>query len=207
MMTPDRDGESWADDIIQRVEASARTGITLIQIRERRLEGGALFQLVARAVGAVRGTPTRIVVNDRLDVALGAGAHGVHLRAGSMDARRVRDVAPAGFIVGRSVHDAAAAATATSGGGLDYLVFGTVFPSVSKAGREPAGVQTLRHVVAATPLPVLAVGGMGPDVAGYVAAAGAAGIAAISLFADARLDALGEIVRRTESAFVSGTND
>ena len=65
---------------------------------------GALLSLVTQAVEAVRGTRTRILVNDRVDVAIAAGAHGVHLRGDSAPARRVRRVAPPAFLIGRSVH-------------------------------------------------------------------------------------------------------
>ena len=78
----------------------------MIQIRQPRFAGGALHRLVERAVRAAEGTPARILVNDRVDVALVAGAHGVHLWGGSMPAERVRTIVPRGFVIGRSVHSA-----------------------------------------------------------------------------------------------------
>jgi len=156
--------------------------VHLAQIRERDLDGGPLTRLVSACVAAVEGTRTRILVNDRLDVALAAGAHGVHLRADSFSASRVREVAPAPFLVGRSVHSVEEALAAALAGGLDYLIFGTVFDTPAKAGRAPAGLAGLAAVSCATRLPVLAIGGITPARIPEVMAAGASGAAAISMF-------------------------
>jgi thiamine-phosphate pyrophosphorylase len=153
-----------------------------VQIRERQLEGAALVDLVERCVAAVRGTRTRVVVNDRLDVALIARAQGVHLRGDSVPAARVRALSPRGFLVGRSVHDVAGVRAATAEGGVDYLVFGTVFPTASKPASLVCGAAALADAAAATPLPVLAIGGMTPERLREVAGAGAAGWAGIGLF-------------------------
>lgn len=173
-----------AEALVARVRAAARAGVDLIQVRERDLEGRALADLVARCVAAVRDTRARILVNDRLDVALASGAHGVHLRADSFAADRVRAMVPVGFLVGRSVHDVDEARAASNGGRLDYLIFGTVFPSRSKpSGHVAAGVAVLADVVQATAVPVLAVGGIDAVNVSEVTAVGAAGVAAIDLFA------------------------
>lgn len=179
------------DQLIERTAYAARAGVDLIQIRERDLDDEDLAQLVARAVAAVRGTRTRVLVNDRMDVALAAGAHGVHLREDSAPAARLRTLAPAGFLIGRSVHAATEAARTAAAGGLDYLLFGTVFPSASKPDRVAAGVQELRTVVAAVQrLPVLAVGGVTMRTVGRLRASGCAGFAAIGLFADGPSEAV-----------------
>src|SRR5436190_22102590 len=180
----DRARVGMAEGAVERVRWAARAGVHLVQVRERDLDGGPLTALVRRCVEAVRRSAARVLVNDRLDVALAAGAHGVHLRADSMPARRVRTMCPPGFLIGRSVHARAEAIDAAAAGGLDYLLFGTVFPTASKPGREAAGASALADVVAAAPIPVLAVGGMTADKVGDVAAAGAAGFAAIGMFAD-----------------------
>ena len=103
-----------------------------------------------------------MLVNDRIDVALAAGAHGVHLRGDSLPAARARLMVPPAFIIGRSVHSREEAMRAQDGGGLDYLVFGTVFKTDSKPGLGVAGLDALSEVAAATRLPVLAIGGMTP---------------------------------------------
>jgi thiamine-phosphate pyrophosphorylase len=177
-----RFGASWERALVDRVAAAAREGVHLIQIRERDLDGGPLTRMVSACVAAVDGTRTRILVNDRLDVALAGRAHGVHLRADSFTAARARAMTPTPFLVGRSVHSVADAVAATRDGGLDYLIFGTVFETASKPGRQPAGVAALTAVVRATPLPVLAIGGITRARIGEVTAAGACGVAAIGMF-------------------------
>ncbi|HEV8394942.1 MAG TPA: thiamine phosphate synthase [Vicinamibacterales bacterium] len=176
-------GAGGADGAVERVRWAARAGVHLVQVRERDLDGGPLTALVRRCVEAVRGSRARVLVNDRLDVALAAGAHGVHLRADSMPAPTVRALCPPGFLVGRSVHARDEAVAVAAAGGLDYLLFGTVFPTFSKPGRPASGVTALVEVAAAVTIPVLAVGGVTPDNVGEVAAAGAAGFAAIGMFA------------------------
>ena len=191
-----RAGDGWETRLPARVEAAARAGIDLVQVREADLDGGALVRLVDACMAAVAGTRTRVLVNDRLDVALAASAHGVHLRGDAPDARRVRAMTPRGFLVGRSVHSAAEAHGAAAGGGLDYLMFGTVFATGSKPGRAPCGPGVLAEAAAAAGLPVLAVGGITLDRVPAVAAAGAAGVAAVGLFAEGETEGL----RRTAAA-------
>ena len=168
--------------LVAQVAAASKAGIHIVQIRERDLEGRALLRLVRSCVGAVRGTSTRVVVNDRLDVAIASGAHGVHLRGDSVPASRARPMAPASFLIGRSVHDADEAQRVADQGGLDYLIFGPVFETASKPGRAAAGLENLRSVASHTVVPVLAVGGVTKDRVAAITAAGAAGFAAISLF-------------------------
>jgi len=190
--------------LVQRIAAAARAGIHLVQIREPHLDGGPLARLVARCVEAVRGTSARVIVNERLDVALAAGAHGVHLPGHGVPAPRVRQMTPRGFLVGRSVHHATEAEQVVREGGVDYLLFGTVFPTPSKAGIDPAGVAGLEAAVAAVPVPVLAIGGITLERAPQIAHAGAAGFAAIGLFADActgRSDRMQAVVAGAALAF------
>lgn len=177
-----RYGAAWEPALVGRVATAAREGVHLVQIRERDLDGGPLMRLVSGCVAAVRGTPTRIIVNDRLDVALAARAHGVHLRADSFSAARARASAPTPFLIGRSVHSVTDAVAVTRDDDLDYLIFGTVFDSASKPGGVPAGLAALAEVIKATPLPVLAIGGVARGRMPDVLAAGAAGVAGISMF-------------------------
>ena len=182
------------------MDAAARAGVHLIQVRERDLDGGPLLRLVQRCVAATRGTRARVLVNERFDVALSAGAAGVHLRSDSMSARRVRSMAPAGFVIGRSVHDVEAACRAADDG-VDYVLFGTVFESASKPGRAPAGPDAVARAAAATSLPVLAVGGITVPRASTLKQAGAAGVAAIGLFVEPAITAIPALVRSLELAF------
>ena len=185
--------------LIPWLREAACAGVDLIHIRERDLGDRELVALTRDAVRAVRGTAARVVVNDRFDVALAADAAGVHLRADSPAAPRVRSVAPTGFIVGRSVHGEEEAAAVAAAGGCDYLTFGTVFTSASKpSGHQPAGVAALGRVCARVRLPVVAIGGISVERAAAVAAVGAAGVAAISLFVEA--SDLGATVRAVRRA-------
>lgn len=178
-------GEHSVAALIRRIAAAARAGIHLIQVRERDMPDGELLSLVTQAVDAVRGTRTRILVNDRVDVAIAAGAHGVHLRGDSAPARRVRKVAPPAFLIGRSVHTRDEIVQVCADGDVDYLLFGTVFETASKPHRQPAGVPGLADAVhAATGVPVLGVGGMTLGTVGELHRTGCAGFAAIGQFAD-----------------------
>lgn len=166
--------------LVEQARRAADAGVDLIQVRERDLEAGALTALVGELVAATHGSHTRIVVNDRLDVALAGAAAGVHLRGDSMPIDAVRRLAPSGFLIGRSVHGVSAAIAAA---GADYLIAGTVFASASKPADSPLlGLGGLAAIVRAVATPVLAIGGIDGDRIGAVAAAGAAGLAAIGLF-------------------------
>ncbi len=150
-------------------------GIDVIQIRERDMAASTLRDLTREVVAAAHGTPTRVLVNDRADVAVISGAHGVHLRDDGWPATRVRALDRA-WIIGRSVHNVT---TSEVVDGVDFVVFGAVFGS---AGKPARGVEALRAVAASSPVPVVAIGGVTPDTAPLAIAAGAAGVAAISLF-------------------------
>ena len=176
-----------ADDVgatLALIRRAAAAGIDLVQIRETGLTDRALGNLVERAVEAALGKPTRILVNDRVDIALAHGADGVHLKGESVPAARVREHAGADWIVGRSIHGLEEGREVAAGGGLDYVSLGTVFATASKPGRRPLGAGLLRQTAAALPLPVLAIGGVTRERVTEIAVSGAAGVAAIGMFAD-----------------------
>ncbi len=187
--------------LLRQAECAVAARIDCIIIRERDLEARDLADLTAAIVGVTRGTGTRVVVNDRVDVALATGADGVHLRGDSMPPDLVRRMTPQGFLIGRSVHSAQEAAAAA---GIDYLIAGTVWTSASKNDDHALlGLDGFSAVVRAARVPVLAIGGVTIDRAGEIAKAGGAGIAAIGLFmSDTRdqcrvvqLDAIATAVR------------
>jgi len=182
-------GERREDALLRQIEAAAATGISWIQIREKDLEAQPLLELTRRAITATRetasGSVPRILVNDRADVAWAAKADGVHLGEASMPVSPVAEDARGNrrdFLVGASCHSLPGAIQA-AGDGADYLFFGPVFATPSKAKfGPPQGVAILAEVCAAVNVPVLAIGGITPDNVRVCADAGAAGIAAIRLF-------------------------
>lgn len=182
-------------DVLEQARRGVEAGVDLFQIRERDLEARALASLVSAVVGIARGSTMRVVVNDRLDVALACGAGGVHLRGDSIPVAAARRLAPRGFLVGRSVHTVA---EASQSAGADYLIAGTIFPTASKPiSIEYLGVDGLRAVVQAAPAPVLAIGGMTVERYASVRSAGAAGVAAIGLFTHGSFVDIVEAARRT----------
>ncbi len=175
-------GDDGIGAVLRQIAAAVRAGIELVQVRERDLSSRDLAALVDRAVEIARGTPSRILVNDRVDIALACGAAGVHLRGDSMRAAAARSLVPPSFLVGRSVHDEGGASVASAEGGLDYLIVGSVFPTSSKPRRPPLGAATLKRIVDGVSVPVLAIGGVGAETIDEVVDAGAAGVAGIGMF-------------------------
>jgi thiamine-phosphate pyrophosphorylase len=161
-----------------RVAAAVRGGVDWIQVREHGLEGAALLGLVDAVAAAARDAAgsrgVRVLVNGRLDVALAAGADGVHLGEGSVTAGVARRLLPQGALVGVSTHAVSEALAARE---ADYLQLAPIFDPLSKpVGRPALGLAALA-AAAAGPLPVLAQGGIDARSAAAARAAGAAGVA------------------------------
>ena len=186
------------EPLLSLIGQAAHAGVDLIQIRESDLEDRALEDVVRQAVALTSATSTRVVVNDRVDVALAAGAAGVHLKETSMSSERVRQLAPKGWLVGRSVHNTTEAVRVTTPPVVDYLIAGTVFETRSKPGQAPMGLNGLAAMVHAVEVPVLAIGGVTVSRARLVGQSGAAGLAAIAELADAgrRLNLVVENLRQ-----------
>lgn len=180
-------GAGWTDCracLVRQAAFAVAAGVDAVQVREPDLPALLIFDLVCELVALARGRRTRILVNDRVDVALAAGAHGVHLPARSLSPSVVRRHVPPGFLIGRSVH---ALADVGQSDGADYLIAGTVWASVSKpAGHATLGVEGLAAIAHASPCPVLAIGGVTVERAATLRGTAAAGAAAIGLFMDHR---------------------
>jgi thiamine-phosphate pyrophosphorylase len=171
---------------IERVAAEAFAGgLRAVQVREPGMSGRALDALVRALRKVVPSGEGTLLVNDRLDVALTAGADGVHLGIRSFGGSEARRLLGPGRIVGVSTHSADEAASAVREG-ADFVVFGPVFETPSKAGRlAPRGIEGLRTAVRVSAVPVLAIGGIGEAQARACAEAGAAGVACIrAIFED-----------------------
>ena len=170
----------WAAALEQQVRAAAAAGVDLVQVREPDLDAAGLVTLVLQLVAASAGTRARIVVNDRMDVALAAGAAGVHLKERSFRPSDARAIAPKEFLIGCSIHGAATAAERID---AQYLMAGTVLPTRSKPEAKLLGWEGLAAVVAAAgATPVLAIGGIDLPSLSLVASSGAAGVAAVGAF-------------------------
>jgi thiamine-phosphate pyrophosphorylase len=183
------------------IRRAAAAGAGWIQIREKDLEARALTELTRFAVAEMRETSARVLVNDRLDVALAANAGGVHLGEKSLpfDAviewRRTSDRLD--FLIGVSCHSPESARAAWQAG-ADYIFFGPVFATPSKAAfGAPQGIERLREVCTLVEIPVLAIGGVNLENARACITAGAAGIAAIRLFQEA--EDLAELAARLKA--------
>lgn len=185
-----RCGPNWRLAVPALAARAAAAGVDVVQLRERGLDARALLALAADCRRALDGSRTRLLVNDRLDVALAAGADGVQLPGHGLAAVEVRPHVPTGFLIGASVRGAGVPPGARA---ADFLLFGTVFQSASKPGVEPAGLTGLAAAASASALPVLAIGGVGEGVLADIAGAGAAGIASIGWLA---ADSVAEMRRR-----------
>lgn len=180
--------------ILQLVEAAVAANVPLFQIREKNLSARALYELTRRAAEITRGSNTRLLVNDRSDIARTAGADGVHLTTQSLRADVVRKTYGREFLIGVSTHSLEEARAAQAGG-ADFVVFGPVFEK--REFGAPQGLDKLAEVTSELRgFPVVAIGGITLDNVNACFEAGASGIAAIRLLNDAeRMSSIVEAIR------------
>ena len=171
--------------ILRLVEAAVAAKIDLLQIREKRLRVNVLHELSASAAKITRGSATRLLINDRSDIAFAVGADGVHLTTQSLPADVVRRTFGDDFLIGASTHSLEEAEGARTSG-ADFVVFGPVFNTPNKRQYvEPQGLGSLEKVASAlSPFPVLALGGVMTGNVAECIQAGARGIAGIRMFND-----------------------
>ena len=154
-------------------------GVDAVQLREKDLSARELLELARGLRRASRGA--RVLVNARADIALASGCAGVHLTSSGLPIESLRRRFGQALLIGRSTHRPEEVEAARAAG-ADYAIFGPVFPTPSKAPYgPPPGLDGLRQAVAYG-LPVIAIGGIGPEQMPQVAAAGAAGVAGIRAF-------------------------
>lgn len=183
--------------LLDTIRAAATAGVDWVQIRERDLSTRELFEFVREAVALTSGRPDsirsrsiKVIINDRLDVALAAGAAGVHLGHASAPAGEVvrwcrAGNAPPDFLVGVSCHSLEGAQEAEHAG-ASYTYFGPIYETPSKIPfGKPHGAGELAQVAKAVRIPVIAIGGINESNAKDCIRAGAAGVAAIRMIQDA----------------------
>lgn len=171
---PDGD-EVFAAAEWQVLEAASRSGVGAIQLREKDLDGRGLYERARRLVDLCAGGTTRVLVNDRADIARAANADGVHLPDAGIAVESARSVLGPRALIGRSIHGREDMAESP---GADYFIFGPIFetPSKQRYG-APQGLERLAEVSRASDVPVVAIGGITVERVRDVLACGACGVA------------------------------
>ncbi len=167
-------------DLIRAVESALHAGVKAIQLREKEIFSRELYELAFELRKLTSRFGARLLINDRVDIALAVEADGVHLGGDSMPIHRVRRVLGPSKIVGVSCHNQISAITAQENG-ADFITFGPVFLTPSKARYgDPVGIEKLETVTALLDIPIFGLGGINCSNIPQVLAAGAHGIALIS---------------------------
>jgi thiamine-phosphate pyrophosphorylase len=198
-----RHSPDWPDygPQLELIREAAAEGIDLVQVREPDLTAKRLEEFVRAVVAATRPYAARVLVNDRLDVALATGADGVHLKTSSIPTIDARRISSDGFLIAVSTHSLAEAQTAAAEG-ADFIVAGPLYETPSKRRYgPPLGLERFEEICSGVEIPVLAIGGMTLDNCREALDHGASGIAAIRLFQEdvpARLRRLAETLARDE---------
>lgn len=185
------------EKIIQLIKTAVEAKISLIQIREKQIPARIIFELASESVKITKNTNTKILINDRADIALAANADGVHLTAKSLSADLIRRNFPEKFIVGVSAHTLQKADTAKNQA-ADFVTFSPIFQSPGKG--EAKGIERLKKVCEQlNSFPVIALGGINETNFREVLKAGASGFAAIRFLNDE------DNLRRLKKEFDDGT--
>ena len=178
----DRRQVGGLEPLLDVVRRNLAAGVDMVQIREKDLSARELAAFCRRVLALPERAAAKILVNDRVDVALACGADGVHLPDDSISPAALRRIVPPGFTIGVSCHNPHAVLKAKNER-ADFVVYGPVFAPLSKATfAPPVGLDNLRSIVTLVDIPVFALGGITPSNAQLCIAAGAAGVAGISLF-------------------------
>jgi len=168
-------------DLAKLVEKSVQAvqgGVDLVQLREKGLPAGELLGLATSLLDAIGGQ-AKLIVNDRADVTLAAGAHGIQLGEDGLPVSAARKTLGAGALIGRSVHSESTASQAEKDG-ADFLIVGTIYVSRSHPGQAPTGTDLMRRISRNCRLPLIGIGGITSENAPQVIEAGGSGVAVIT---------------------------
>lgn len=182
-ITPDCDG---VQELCDKVAAAIEGGVRLVQYRNKRSAAGRRTEQALMLSDLTRRAGALLIVNDDPDLAARCGAGGVHLGQDDPTVAEARRRFRRSCIVGVSCYDDLPRAVAAQALGVDYVAFGSFFPSATKPGASPAPLSVLAQARARLPLPIVAIGGIGPGNAEAVFRAGASAVAVISSLFDAR---------------------
>ncbi len=166
-------------DLPGLLDAVLAGGCRLVQLREKTMPLGDLLPLARSLARRCREVGALLIVNDRADLALAAGADGLHVGQDDLPARQARGLLPPGMILGVSTHDPEQARRAVADG-ADYVAVGSIFPTTTKAGFQLVGPELIRRVRPEVPVPLVGIGGITAENAPSVLGAGADAVAVIS---------------------------
>jgi thiamine-phosphate pyrophosphorylase len=166
-------------DILALLEAAIQGGSRMIQLREKEWPSGRVFPLAERIAARCREAGVTFILNDRVDLAIAVGAHGVHLGQEDLPPAAARRMLPRGAVLGLSTHSLEQAKAAVAAG-ADYVAVGSIFPTGTKPNFQLVGPELIRSVRSHVPVPLVGIGGITPDNVAEVIRAGADGVAVIS---------------------------
>ena len=165
--------------VVEQARAAARGGAAWVQLRDKSASDGDLAALIRQLLPEMAALSTLLIVNDRVEVALATGAHGLHIGQGDGDAAAIRQRMPPGMILGLSIETVAQARLVPPG--VDYIGAGPVRATPTKPDHAiPIGFDGLAEIIAAAALPAFAIGGLKQSDAKAVRATGAIGMAVVS---------------------------
>ncbi len=141
------------------VKEAIAGGVDVVQLRERDVTSREIYHLARRLKEIIKGTPVRLLINDRVDIAMAVGADGVHLGQKGIPVETVRRMVGHGMVIGVSTHDLEEALKAEDEG-ADYILFSPIFATRCKPGVEPKGVQALQELQEQVDIPIIALGGI-----------------------------------------------
>ena len=181
--------------LAQAVEAALDGGVTCLQLREKTASAGEILALARTLLPLCRARRVPLLINDRVDIALAAGADGVHLGRDDLPLPEARALLGPDRILGATAHTVEEALRAQAEG-ADYLGVGAMFPTGTKTDTVPTSADTLKAICAAVSIPVVAIGGVNAQNLPTLAGTGIAGAAVVSaIFSQSDLTAAARTLR------------